>query len=64
MIEFFKNPVHKAEAWDPKLLERVVMYVSTINYGLERTKGVLDMFTDYFLSEKFDADFLYGSSLP
>jgi hypothetical protein len=22
------------------------------------------MFTDYFLSEKFDADFLYGSSLP
>lgn len=40
------------------------MYVSTINFGIQKTREVLDMFTDYFLSEKFDTDFAYGSSLP
>lgn len=61
MVEFFKKPEN---AWEPKLLERIVMYLSVVNYGIEKTQEVLDQFTSYYLSEKFDADFTFGTSMP
>lgn len=40
------------------------MYMSAVNFGIEKTHEIFDLFTEYYLSEKFDADFAFGSSLP
>lgn len=33
MAQYFKKPENQSHAWDPKLLEKVIMYLSIVNYG-------------------------------
>lgn len=64
MVDYFKKVQNRQLTWDPKLLERVVMYMSAVNFGIEKTYEIFDLFTEYYLSQKFDSDFVFGSSLP
>lgn len=51
-------------AWNPKTLQRAVQYLSCIDHGPEKTKEVLENFSDYYTKARFDKDFPSGLPLP